>query len=536
MNKGFLPILYTSIGVAAAGVIGYLVFEPQIFSKPEKEVVAQSEPVSEEDQVAALNQESAPAEEVTEQLQAIAEPDPVSPAFTILRVEPDGSTVIAGSGPGNSKVTLLDGDTELGKTEAGPEGDFVFILDKPLAPGVHELTLSAQPPEGEPVLSAEAGLINVPQPEANEEATVLVAENGEATKVLQKPETTDPEVEQQVAKVEPEIVTESAATEESQSETTEVEEASESGAEVKTEEAKPEEVTEEEQPVEVAKVETEPAEQEEVLPEPATIRPVLIEAADIEGGKVFIAGTGEPGSVVSLYLDNKILGSTEISENGAFLYEGNHVIGAGKYNVRADMLKRDGGEVIARAEVKLVHEPEPAVQVAAAEPDPEPGPQVEAADTSQPEEPVDVQEEGADTASEAEQVEVAATVEVVKTPEATETVATNQTSEASGTSESTDAAEATEPSEPAESTKSAVATESAEATEAAETETAEIRTGTAVIIRRGDSLWRVARRNYGAGIRYTTIFEANRDQIRDPNLIYPGQVFKVPDDDSASDG
>ncbi|MEO0910041.1 MAG: LysM peptidoglycan-binding domain-containing protein, partial [Pseudomonadota bacterium] len=57
----------------------------------------------------------------------------------------------------------------------------------------------------------------------------------------------------------------------------------------------------------------------------------------------------------------------------------------------------------------------------------------------------------------------------------------------------------------------------------------ELRTGTAVIIRRGDSLWRVARRNYGKGIRYTTIFEANRDQVRDADLIYPGQVLKVPE-------
>ena len=61
-----------------------------------------------------------------------------------------------------------------------------------------------------------------------------------------------------------------------------------------------------------------------------------------------------------------------------------------------------------------------------------------------------------------------------------------------------------------------------------------IRTGSSVIIRRGDNLWRVARRNYGEGIRYTTIFEANRDQVRDPDLIYPGQVLKVPEAQSTS--
>jgi nucleoid-associated protein YgaU len=61
-------------------------------------------------------------------------------------------------------------------------------------------------------------------------------------------------------------------------------------------------------------------------------------------------------------------------------------------------------------------------------------------------------------------------------------------------------------------------------------------TGTApvpsyLIIRRGDNLWRIAKRNYGRGIRYQTIFEANRDLIRDPDLIYPGQVFVIPSRD-----
>ena len=45
---------------------------------------------------------------------------------------------------------------------------------------------------------------------------------------------------------------------------------------------------------------------------------------------------------------------------------------------------------------------------------------------------------------------------------------------------------------------------------------------------RGNSLWRIARRTYGDGMFYTTNFEANQSQIKDPNLIYPGQVFKLP--------
>ncbi len=49
-----------------------------------------------------------------------------------------------------------------------------------------------------------------------------------------------------------------------------------------------------------------------------------------------------------------------------------------------------------------------------------------------------------------------------------------------------------------------------------------------VTIARGDNLWNIARTRYGDGQRYTVIYEANKNQIRDPNLIYPGQTFVVP--------
>ena len=50
---------------------------------------------------------------------------------------------------------------------------------------------------------------------------------------------------------------------------------------------------------------------------------------------------------------------------------------------------------------------------------------------------------------------------------------------------------------------------------------------TATVLR-GDSLWRISRKTYGAGIRYTEIHRANQQQIRDPDLIYPGQIFVLP--------
>ena len=56
-----------------------------------------------------------------------------------------------------------------------------------------------------------------------------------------------------------------------------------------------------------------------------------------------------------------------------------------------------------------------------------------------------------------------------------------------------------------------------------------------VIVQPGNSLWRIARRLYGEGIQYTVIYEANKDQIRDPDLIYPGQVFAAPEAESAEE-
>lgn len=51
-----------------------------------------------------------------------------------------------------------------------------------------------------------------------------------------------------------------------------------------------------------------------------------------------------------------------------------------------------------------------------------------------------------------------------------------------------------------------------------------------VTVQRGDNLWRIAEGFYGDGVRYTVIFGANEDQIRDPDLIYPGQIFTIPDE------
>ena len=47
-------------------------------------------------------------------------------------------------------------------------------------------------------------------------------------------------------------------------------------------------------------------------------------------------------------------------------------------------------------------------------------------------------------------------------------------------------------------------------------------------VQKGDSLSKIAQQQYGDGKRWKAIFEANRDQITNPDLIHPGQVLKIP--------
>jgi nucleoid-associated protein YgaU len=47
-------------------------------------------------------------------------------------------------------------------------------------------------------------------------------------------------------------------------------------------------------------------------------------------------------------------------------------------------------------------------------------------------------------------------------------------------------------------------------------------------VSRGDSLWRISRVTYGEGMRYAVVYKANQAQIRNPNRIYPGQIFVLP--------
>ena len=51
---------------------------------------------------------------------------------------------------------------------------------------------------------------------------------------------------------------------------------------------------------------------------------------------------------------------------------------------------------------------------------------------------------------------------------------------------------------------------------------------TTYTVKKGDCLWNIAKKFYGSGSKYTVIYNANKDKISNPNLIYPGQVLTIP--------
>jgi nucleoid-associated protein YgaU len=195
---------------------------------------------------------------------------------------------------------------------------------------------------------------------------------------------------------------------------------------------------------------------------------IAVEAVEIDGSKIFVAGTADPGRKVRAYADDILLGDAKTSPDGHFLIEAARDIPVGNHTIHVDGLADDGVKVVARAAVPF--EREPGASVAAVAP------------------------------SEAKPAEV-------KPAEAAKPAATPAP-----------AAEA--PAKVAEATPSTDVPE----TVAPKLEHAD----GAVIIRRNDTLWRISRRVYGHGVRYSTIYLANQDQIRDPDRIWPGQVFKVP--------
>ncbi|MDO9429216.1 MAG: LysM peptidoglycan-binding domain-containing protein [Methylobacterium sp.] len=216
-----------------------------------------------------------------------------------------------------------------------------------------------------------------------------------------------------------------------------------------------------------------------------------------EGGRLYVSGQAPAGATVRLYLNDTLIAPATVGRDGSVTFTIGRGVKPGDYRVRLDQVDATSGKVHSRVEVpfSVPHDARIAGtgRSVPAPPEASPGGQV-ASNASQP---AAVGRQGA-----------------------------NQ-----GTSEG-----------PRDSISSISATKPSSITMSdplrpnavpGAVYVPEVRTAR---IERGDSLWAISRRTYGEGDRYTAIYDANQDQIRDPDLIYPGQVFVLPAEDAIDAG
>jgi nucleoid-associated protein YgaU len=357
---------------------------------------------------------------------APARPQVIAPTFDVVRVEGNGSIVVAGQAAPNAKVAVIHGSTVLGETTSDATGAFAIALDDALKPGDYQIVLRSTAPGGIVATSTQTAVVSVPE-KSDGQVLALVEEPGKPSELITVPKPP------------------------------------------KTPEELPAEDQKANAPQTPAPSATAPA----VAEPPAAGPKIAVEAVEIDGGKVFVAGIADPGRKVRVYANDVLLGEATTSPDGHFLVEAMRELAVGDYIIHADALGDDGIKVMARAAVPFQREPGESMAAVA----PSNGKPAPAAET-QP----------------------------------------GSSATAGGASEAS----------PAPASPQARKEQSAEAVPETISPKLEQADG-AVIIRRGDSLWRISRRVYGHGIRYSTIYLANQDQIADPDMIWPGQVFKVPE-------
>jgi nucleoid-associated protein YgaU len=250
---------------------------------------------------------------------------------------------------------------------------------------------------------------------------------------------------------------------------------------------------------------------------------ISVEAVEIEGNKIFVAGIADPGSTVRVYANDAVLGEAKTSPVGRFLVESIHELAVGDYIIRADMLAADGLKVAARAAVPFTRAPGESVAAVASGEAGSSGVGKGAASA-----------QGGSAADSGSAAASAVAGAQNNTANAMTTAPADQS--ASGT----DGGSSTPNGAPGTNASQVVASNPQGSTVLPSLDSDISKqpptivspklqeTSGAVIIRRGDTLWQISRRVYGHGVRYSTIYLANQDQIEDPDLNWPGQIFAVP--------
>lgn len=443
-----------------------------VFDQPAKQEIAQEQAdagsaAQKQDETAAVNdqlatppvpvpavgvlvkqtpKEAAPAV-ANETAPAVAQ-DVVVPAFDLLRVEPNGSLVVAGRASPNSSVEIVSGSSVLATAKAGANGDFAAVLDRALKPGEHTVVLRSTSSDNVAATSPETAIVSIPS-SIDGEVVALVQQPGMPSRLITVPELKASE-SAAVTDGSVGISTGEADTSQAAPEQKNLEQNNGSAVVAEGDVKAKTGATQSAAPAEAqlsipsqSVTETKDSLSEALLKQKAGSTP-YIEAVEIDGRQVFVAGQSEPGKRVRVYVNDVLLGQAVVEPSGRFLIQTERDLPVGDYIIRVDILGEDGVTVTARAAVPFARQAGENMTSIAAAPAAQANSPAGAADTSSGENPALQRADGA------------------------------------------------------------------------------------VIIRKGDTLWHISLRVYGQGMRYTTIYQANKDQIRDPNLIWPGQTFSVP--------
>ena len=255
----------------------------------------------------------------------------VTPAFDLLRVEPDGSTVIAGRGQPNTRLEIRNGETVVATADIGPSGDFAAVFDQPLAAGDYQLTLNTKDDKGATKTSEEVATVSVPK-DAGGELLAMVSRPGEASRLITVPEAAGKAAD--TASAEPAA--------------NEVASAEAGGTPALAADGEAAEATEAQQVSDDAK----PADASGTAAAVATAKAeARVSAVELEGKRMFIAGTAKPGALVRIYADDKLVGEAKADEQGHYVVDGTIDLAVGRHTVRADVMSADGGKVDFRASV-----------------------------------------------------------------------------------------------------------------------------------------------------------------------------------------
>ncbi|MGO4704448.1 LysM peptidoglycan-binding domain-containing protein [Microvirga sp. 2MCAF38] len=416
-NQGQGRGTFFALGAAAilvvAVLIGMLAWDPT-GRPPVVEDVKSQAPVA--PQPAAPQQATKTPERTPAEPQKAAEKpsEPVIlPSFDVVRVEPDGDTVIAGRAAPGATIELLRNEQVHARAVADASGLFALV-PPPLPHGSHQIILQSIAPDGARQRSHESVTVVV---NGGSRPLVALTAPDKPTVLLSNPEPPENKQNKEAAVPAPPQAQE----------------------------------TPEKPPVQAAG------------PRPE-IKIATVETED--SGRLFVSGEAAPGATVRLYLNDTFIAPGGAGGDGKVSFAIGRGMKPGDYRVRLDDVDPVSGAVKSRAEVPFTVPP---AQMAATEPAP-----------ASPATPG-----GSQTPSQTAQ----------------------QTPGLAANSASTGAATDTKALPPG---------------------TVVIPDVTTAIVSRGDNLWRISRRTYGEGNRFTVIYNANQDQIRNPDLIYPGQIFVLP--------